>query len=145
MKILSKFRPAFNPTAGTLDFSALPNFNVKRLYGIINLTANVPIYVAGATGLGITSIDSTGNIITLAYNTSSQGANDQLNIYYETDNIPIELNYANEAGGNLSQLVDLNLLILSELRVISHLLKEGMNVKDDLDMIRKDTTIDNVN
>lgn len=145
MKILTKFSPAFNPTARTLDFSALPGFDVKRLYGIINITAGIPIYVAGATGLGITSVDSTGDIVTLAYDTTGQNTNDRLNIYYETDNIPTELNYAMESRGNLDKLVDLNTMILSELRVISHLLKEGMNVKDDLDMIRKDTTIDNVN
>jgi hypothetical protein len=144
MKILSKFRPAFNPTARTLDFSGLPNFNVKRLYGVINLSSNTPIYVAGASGLGITNVDGTGYVVTLNYDTSSQNSTDYLNIYYETDNIPTELNYAMESGGNLSQLIDLNQLILSELRVISHLLKEGLNIKDDLDMIRKDTTIDNV-
>lgn len=145
MKILSKFRPAFNPTARTLDFTGLPNFNMKRLYGVINLTANVPIYVAGASGLGISSVDGTGYIVTLTYDTSSQSNTDYLNIYYESDNIPTELNFALESGGNLDRLIDMNQLILSELRVISHLLKEGLNIKDDLDMIRKDTTIDNVN
>jgi hypothetical protein len=142
MKILNRFRPSFNPTARTLDFSALPNFNVKRLYGIINLTANVPIFVAGATGLGISSVDSTGNVITLTFDTSAQGSNDNLNIYYETDNIPIELNYANESGGNLQHILDVQYLILGELKLMNLLLAQGMNIQDDLDRLRNDTIVD---
>ena len=67
MKILSTFNPAFNPTAKTLDFSAQPQFTIDKLYAVINVTRNQPLYIPGAPGLGLTS--SAGPILTLSYDT----------------------------------------------------------------------------
>ena len=78
MKILLDFKPLFNPTNKTLDFSLLPNFDIKKLYAVINVTQNTPIYIPGASGYGISSIS--GPLITLAFDTTSHSASDSLKI-----------------------------------------------------------------
>ena len=83
MKQLITFQPAFNPTAQTLDFTSYqPGFSINKLYAVIDVTTNTPIYIAGAPGLGVTAVN--GSVITLAYATGSLGSTDKLNIYYDT-------------------------------------------------------------
>lgn len=135
MKILNTFQPAFNPTAKTLDFSLLPGFSVNKLYAVINVTRGVPIYVAGASGLGISA--NAGLVITLNYDTSTHDGADSLNIYYEANHTSAtELNMARESGGQVQKSTEMLNLILIELQVISNILAIGLNITDDLDTLR---------
>lgn len=139
MKQLLQFSPAFTPGAagaGILDFSALQSFSVTKLYAVINVTQNTPVYISGAAGYGFTNI--AGPVLTLTVNTSTHNANDEFNIYYEGSNDPLELNYAAEANGNLQDLQQLMLLLLQETRLTNTLLKEGLNIKDELEQLRSD-------
>lgn len=135
MKILSSFTPAFNASSKTVDFSLYQGFAVDKLYAIINVTKNVPIYIAGAPGLGFTTIS--GTKLTLAYDTSSHDNADTLNIYYDVSS-NIEDNSAREAGGNLDDINETLSRILIELRVMNNMLKEGLNIKDELPQLRFD-------
>jgi hypothetical protein len=139
MKILSTFTPAFVPGAsgvGYLDFSALPGFSISKLYAVINITQNNPIYIPGAPGLGATSV--VGARVYLTYSTSAHSASDFLNVYYEAGNTRIETNAAQEIGGNLDKHTDLLEQVLIELKVQNVLLKEGLNIKDELEQLRAD-------
>jgi len=141
MKQLLPFNPVFSPGAsgvGTLGFGQWPNFAVDKLYAVINVTRNQPLYIAGAPGLGLTAISADSKTITLAFNTSSYSTGDQLNVYYDT--APgYESNFAAEYGGQL-QLTQENLdLILIELRVMNRLLAQGFTIADnDVDQLRND-------
>ena len=136
MKVLSTFSPAFNPATKTLDFSAQPGFTLDKLYAVINVTRNQPIYIPGAPGLGLTN--SAGPILTLSYDTSSHSGTDSLNVYYDAGASILESNLSQESGGNLAQHTDLLRQILTELKVHSVMLKEGLNIKDELDQLRFD-------
>lgn len=140
MKELILFRPRFDPTNRQLDFSDYSTFSLRKLYAIINITAGVPIYVAGAPGLGISNITGGGKILTLTYDTTSHNTNDRLNIYYDTD-AGFETNRTLENGGNLQRIAEMDDLILRELKVISYLLAQGLNINDDLDALRNDVTL----
>lgn len=139
MKILSTFTPAFTPGvsgSGTLDFSQLPGFAVDKLYAVINVTQNTPIYVPGAPGLGLTSV--IGSRLTLSLNTSTHSTTDILNVYYEASISPIEMNFAQETG-NLARIMDIQTHILTELRVMNNILVQGLNLNfDDLQALRED-------
>ena len=141
MKQLLNFRPKFDPVNKTLDFSELQDFVPRKLYAIINITAGVPIYVAGAPGLGISNITGGAKILTLAYDTTSQSTSDRLNIYYDTSPGTLENNEAMENGGNLQRIAETQDLMLRELKVISFLLAQGLNIQDDLDVMRNDATL----
>jgi len=142
MKQLLNYNPAFTPGAsgtGTLDFSTFPAFDRTRLYAVINITQNVPLYIAGAPGLGMAS-NSAGSLVILSTSTATQSNTDVLNVYYETDAVlqPLENNDAAERNGNLAYQTELLSMILAELKVQSILLKEGLNIKDELDQLRND-------
>ena len=145
MKILSTFTPAFVPGAsgvGYVDFGLLPGFQSNKLYAIINTTQGVPIYIAGAPGLGATSI--VGPRLYLTYGTSAHGASDVLNVYYEAGPNRLELNLAQETGGNLDQIAQFMEQVLIELKVQNILLKEGLNIKDELEQLRADIQRDEI-
>ena len=139
MKSLISFKPAFvpgGPGLGYLDFSAYPNFNTDQLYAVINVTRNSPIYIPGAPNMGASETQIAR--IYLAADTSTHSNTDVLNVYYEARNVPLESNAAQEAGGNLEKIADLQEQILIELRVISILLNEGLNTSEsDLEAIRE--------
>ena len=138
MKELLDFRPDFDPVNKTLDFSSYGYaFKISKLYAVINVTQNAPIYVAGAPGLGISSTDKAGQKLTLAYNTTSHGVSDKLNIYYDTT-AGLEANRPLETGGNLENMSDLLDQILREMRVMNMILVQGLNINDDLDALRND-------
>jgi len=144
MKILNTFKPAFNPTAKTLDFSLLPGFSINKLYAVINVTQGVPIYVAGASGLGVSA--NAGSVITLSYDTSTHSGADSLNIYYEASHTSAtELNMARESGGQLQTSNETLNMILVELQVISNILAVGLNITDDLDNLRGSVTAADLN
>jgi hypothetical protein len=143
MKILSTFTPAFVPGAsgvGYVDFGLLPGFQSNKLYAIINTSAGVPIYIAGAPGLGATSI--VGSRLYLTYSTSSHTAADVLNVYYEASTTRTELNLAQETNGNMDQIAQFMEQTLIELKVMNVLLKEGLNIRDELDQLRADVQSD---
>jgi hypothetical protein len=139
MKSLLNFTPVFapgGPGLGSLDFGAYPNFDTRKLYAVINVTRNTPIYIPGAPNLGAS--DTQVAKIFLAADTSTHSNLDVINIYYETSNTELETNAAQEVGGNLERMADLQEQILIELRVISILLNEGLNTNEsDLEAIRE--------
>ena len=139
MKSLLNFTPVFVPGssgAGYLDFGAYPNFDTRKLYAVINVTRNTPIYIPVAPNLGAS--DTQVAKIYLSADTSTHSATDVINIYYETSNTELETNAAQEVGGNLERMADLQEQILIELRVISILLNEGLNTSEsDLEAIRE--------
>ena len=147
MKSLINFDPVFYPGStgvGYLDFSAYPNFDTHKLYAVINVTRNTPIYIPGAPGLGASETQIAR--IYLSADTSTHSNNDVINVYYETSNTLLETNAAQETGGNLERIMKLQEQILIELRVMTTLLNEGLNTnEDDLDSLREaqaDETMD---
>jgi len=142
MKQLVNFNPAFTPGAanvGFLDFSQFPAFDRTRLYAVINITQNTPLYIAGAPGLGMSS-SSAGSLVILNTSTATMASTDMLNVYYETDAglQVLENNDAAERNGNLDKISQFEEQILIELKVMNILLKEGLNIKDELEQLRAD-------
>jgi hypothetical protein len=143
-KQLLQFQPVFTPgaaNAGTLDFTALPGFSITKLYAVINDTRNVPLYIAGAPTLGyVTNTSQPGTVVTLQTNTTGFSSNDILNIYYDT--APgNESNLVAENNGNLQRLLEVQIAILTEMKITNLLLLQiasGLNIPDDLDAIRSD-------
>lgn len=138
MKTLLDFKPLFDPTAKTLDFNLYDDFAVNRLFAVINVTRNTPLYIPGASGYGISSIS--GPVITLACDTTGHASSDILNVYYSVeapmDNRPVE------KGGNLQSINENLQNILTELQVISIILMDNMHRNsltiDDLQRLRED-------
>lgn len=128
MKQLISFQPLFDPTAKTLDFSNVPNFNIEKLYAVINITRNQPLYVPGAPGLGYSTITGNGQVLTLQFNTSGYNSGDLLNVYYDTPD---------ESTTMLPQIHEVLERILREIKIQSFLLAEGLNIKnEDIDELR---------
>jgi hypothetical protein len=75
----------FTPAAQTLNFAEFPGFNLSNLLSVVDLTAGTIIYAAGVPGLGFASVDISGTIVTLAYNTNSTAfaSADRLQIYMD--------------------------------------------------------------
>ena len=149
MKQLINFSPLFTPgpaNQGTLDFTAYPNFNIDRLYAVINVTRNAAMYIPGATGLGLYSVTNqpgynwNPSILTLSLDTSTYHTSDQLLVFYDT--APgRESNNPQESGGQLQNIAESNRQILIELKVQSYILAQGLNInKDDMDAWRQDVT-----
>ena len=146
MKQLITFDPVFTPGAanvGTLDFGQLPGFQGDLLYGVINVTRNQIIYAPGTTTYGGSF---SGSVLTLAYNTSSHATNDELNCYYETQPVggninTIFNNTALERGGMLDTLVNLQMQVLTELRILNFMLMDELRVnRQDIESLRSDMT-----
>ena len=130
MKQLLTFQPIMNPETGTLDFSTVPNFDINKLYAVINITQNQPIYVPGAPGLGYSQISGNGQILTLQWTISSYGTGDLLNVYYD---VP-EVQDTNAILTKISETLD---LMYREMAVQTHVLAEGLNINNgDVDDMR---------
>lgn len=135
MKRLVSIPPIFDPINKTLDFSTYPNFELKRLYAVINVTRNTPIYIPGAAGYAISST-SNPDVITLSFDTTSHAATDILNVYYEYDmdiNDPLLI--------QLEKIHQVNHFMLMEMRLQTQLLVEGLNgrlISDDVEALRND-------
>lgn len=143
-QLLTNYEPIFNPTDKTLDFSTVPGFAINKLYAVINVTQNVPIYIAGAPGLGITSSSNAGTLLTLQYSTTAHSSTDQLNVFY--DFAPgYESNTPLENGGNLEKMSYLMQYMLTELKVLNYqmqlLLSGPTNAQNtsDLEDLRRST------
>lgn len=83
MKQVLNFAPTFNPAAKTLDFTGYTDFDIGRLYAVINVTSDAPIYVVGKASLGASVA---GSILTLDYDTTAHSAADDLMVIYDTLN-----------------------------------------------------------
>ena len=128
MKQLITFQPLINPSAGTLDFSTIPNFDINKLYAVIDITQNQPIYVPGAPGLGYSSL--VGSVMTLQWNISTYGTGDLLNVYYDA---PEE----QDTNAILLQIAETLGLMYREIAVQTHVLAEGLNINNgDVDDLR---------
>jgi hypothetical protein len=135
MKQLLNFQPVFDPENKTLDFSQWPEFQVHKLYAVINVTRNTPIYVPGTTKYGISSVND--KIITLEFDTTTYETSDKLSVYYDANSE--EGNYALEHGGNLSAINETMARLLKEVMVTNYIFSHGLNIKkDDVDAIRND-------
>lgn len=75
----------FNPIAKTLDFSAWnnPTFEIERILAVYNKTRDVFIYSVGSDLTGYTAFSS--NVMTLAFDTSTQNSLDTLQIFYNEE------------------------------------------------------------
>jgi hypothetical protein len=141
MKQLLNYDPLFSPTAKTIDFSVIPNFQIDRLYAVINVTRNQILYAPGAPGLGQSSIGQGAGglqtLLTLQWDTSSYSSSDELNVYYDTDpgflsNNPMEY------GGQLQSIAESSNQILAELKMMNLILAQGLNITDDIERLRND-------
>jgi hypothetical protein len=136
MKQLLNFQPVFDPVSKTLDFTQWSGFQVNKLYAVVNLTRNTPIYVPGTTKYGISSVS--GDIVTLSFDTTSHKTTDQLAVHYDTA-AGFESNFAQENGGHLQNIEELMGKVYEELIVMNTVLATGLNIKqDDIDAIRND-------
>ena len=82
MKKIIITQPIFTPSSNTID-TKIDNFDVRKLYAIINQTDGILIYATATEGKGYVSVsDST---IVLQYNTSLMSSTDVLQIIYDDD------------------------------------------------------------
>lgn len=70
----------FNAATRTVTLS-IANFDLKKLYAIINLTRNQIIYAMGTAPFGLASIS--GNALTLVFDTTSHDNGDLLGVMYD--------------------------------------------------------------
>lgn len=143
MKQLVTFSPAFTPGnagLGTLDFSAYPGFALGKLYAVINVTQNSPLYIPGTPQFGFAGFANSSTVIQLSANTSSFSATDRIEVFYETA-AGYENNTAAENGGQLQKLQESIDQVLVELKVHSQLLAQGLTLNitaDDVQSFRDD-------
>lgn len=83
---------AFQAATRTLDLSGVPNFDVRRLLGVFDLTANVDVYLPGEPGFGFTS--ATGGVIRLQADTTRLADSDVLAVFYDDGTSPLSVNAA---------------------------------------------------
>ena len=86
---------SFTPALRTIDFSALPNFDLRRLFAIINLSAGQMIYAPSVTGYGLQAAN--GSVITLVADTTQMSASDPLLVLYEDGQQPLPNGAATDA------------------------------------------------
>lgn len=143
MKQLITFNPVFTPGnagLGTLDFSAYPGFALGKLYAVINLTQNSPLYIPGTPQFGFAGFANNASIIQLSANTSAYSTTDRLEVFYETA-AGFESNLAAENGGQLQKLQESIDQVLVELKVHSQILAQGLTINmtgDDIQSFRDD-------
>jgi hypothetical protein len=139
MKKLVTISPIFDPANRTLDFSTYPEFEFKRVYAVINVTRNTPIYIPGATGYGINAAASSinPNLVTLSFDTTSHSATDQLNVYYETPHDSYDS--TDPIQDSLRAIHETLHFMLVEMKVQTILMSEGFYgrlTREDSDNIR---------
>lgn len=106
----------FDPATRVID-TGIQDFNIKKLYAIINQSSETIIFATGMQGKGFASI--TGSSITLEYDTTSMNSNDVLQIIYD-DNEDTELLQ------NIFEAVDM-LTFLQTLRTTVNTLRVSVN------------------
>lgn len=121
-KQLITFRPIFNPTVGTLDFTGYqPGFSFNKLYAVINVTRNIPIYIPGMSGYGASLLSP--NIVQLVYSTTTHVSSDIINVYYDTS-AGYETNTPVESGGQLQLMQETLNQLLVEVKLTNIILLE---------------------
>lgn len=86
---------SLNPAQRKLDLSAVPNFDLRRLYAVANLTTGVLIYAVGRPDLGYT--DFTSGVLTLDYDTAGMSITDVLFVLYDDGIAPLPGGAATDA------------------------------------------------
>ena len=121
-KQLIPFRPIFNPAVGTLDFTGYqPGFSFNKLYAVINVTRNIPIYIPGMAGYGASLLSP--NIVQLVYSTTTHSSSDIINVYYDTS-AGYETNTPVESGGQLQLMQETLNQLLVEIKITNIILLE---------------------
>ena len=158
MKQLLYFDPIFTPGAanvGTLDFSNYPGFQIDKLYAVINVTRNTPMYIPGAPGYGGVASNTSNKVLTLSLNTSNYAVTDEINVYYDVSAgyNPYDVSSPQETGGQLQLLQEKMDQILVELKLQTELMTQGFVgyplTRDDSTSLRNEIenpqNIDNIN
>ena len=136
MKQLISFSPTFTPGnagQGTLDFSAYPGFALDKLYAVINVTQNSPLFIPGTPQYGFAGVSNSPSVILLSANTSTFSTSDTLSVFYDSSSYQ-DVNSALERGGNLQAVQEVTNQILVELKVMNNVLLQGFtlnNMNDD--------------
>ena len=121
-KQLITFDPIFDPILKTLDFTSYQSgFDFDRLYAVINVTQNTPIYIPGMSGYGASLLSP--NIVQLVYSTTTHSSSDIINVYYDTS-AGYETNTPVESGGQLQLIQEALNQLLVEVRITNILLLE---------------------
>jgi hypothetical protein len=71
----------FDASAKTLNLSSIDNFDIKKLYAVLNITRNQIIYAIGTSDYGLQSLS--GSTLTLVYDTTTYADTDDLGIIYD--------------------------------------------------------------
>jgi hypothetical protein len=71
----------FDASAKTLNLSSIDNFDIKKLYAVLNITRNQIIYAIGTSDFGLQSLS--GSTLTLVYDTTTYADTDELGIIYD--------------------------------------------------------------
>jgi hypothetical protein len=124
----------FDASAHTVIFTG--DVTLGGLLLITNVTDNIIIYDFGDPLKGGSVSVKT---LTLTYNSSTMSDTDTLQIFYDdaVTSIPVSGVVSLDAIGN-APTVDTLTTIMVELKLISELLNEGLNLNADLDLMRKD-------
>jgi hypothetical protein len=133
MKQLLNYSPVFIPgTAnnGILDFTTYtPGFQFGKLYAVINVTRNIPLYIPGLAIYGAQSNPNNREQVILSANTATYSSSDTINVYYDTSSgfstTAYETNQPVELGGQNQNSQEKLDQILVELRLISEVLLQG--------------------
>lgn len=81
MKISTITPVSFTPDSNRID-TGIQNFDIRKLYAIINMTEGEVIYATASNTKGFTSISDLG-VITLQYDVSAHRADDIIQVLYE--------------------------------------------------------------
>jgi hypothetical protein len=81
MKRLLTSSYAFDASTKQVTFTGIDNFDIKKLYAVLNITRNQIIYAIGDPEFGLSAIS--GNTITLVFDTTSQADTDTLGVIYD--------------------------------------------------------------
>jgi hypothetical protein len=81
MKRLLTSSYAFDASTKQVTFTGINNFDIKKLYAVLNITRNQIIYAIGDPEFGLSAISE--NTVTLLFDTTSQDDTDTLGIIYD--------------------------------------------------------------
>ena len=112
----------FNPTLRTIKLPEYTNVNLGSLLFIINATDNLVIFNCTDATKGATV---SGNVITLAYNTTSMSATDDLQIFIDDGDDLVDI--SGEKGRKAEMVQDLSVqdllsLLLTEVKELKILI-----------------------
>lgn len=77
----------FNPTAKTINLSGISDFEIKKLYAVINIDANKILYAVGIPAYGLDSVS--GTTLTILADTAGMTAGDRLAVLYDEENTKV--------------------------------------------------------